>query len=90
MGVSTKLLVIKINSLLLSITPLRRIEEWSHSNTFLTLKQNGISGQFHAPAVLPPGKEPPVQVGRLGSGVGRKIPGRTGNRTLAVQLPASE
>jgi hypothetical protein len=54
-----------------------------------------VSGQLEAPAALPPGKEPPVPIGRLGGPQSRS--GRhceknslhsAGNRTQVIQLVA--
>jgi hypothetical protein len=33
------------------------------THVFLTSALVGVSGQLHAPAALPPGKEPPVPIG---------------------------
>jgi hypothetical protein len=32
-------------------------------HVFLISALDGVSGQLHAPATLPPGKEPPVRIG---------------------------
>jgi hypothetical protein len=48
-----------------STKPWRRMGEWMYRSTFsLPRHKLGISGQFHAPAALLPGKEPPIPIGK--------------------------